>query len=103
MPLRHLIALIINAHPLGVALAKKDAGPFAQPDIDEKDQLASRSIRRSCGQAGRHELRPRRRIFRCMAAPESGVARSRETSVPPERSERSPLHDVRYHAAAKSR
>ena len=31
---------------------------FAQPDIDEKDQLASRSHRRTCGQAGRQELRP---------------------------------------------
>ena len=31
------------------------------------------------------------------------IARPRETSISPERSERSPLHDVRYHAAAKSR
>ena len=78
MPLRHLIALIINAHRTRRAGRSCD-----RPDIDEKDQLASsRSTRR-----------------RAVKLADMGV-RAVSGFRPRRRSDRSPLHDVRQHASA---
>jgi hypothetical protein len=80
MPLRHLIALIINAHRTRRACSIAND----RRDIDEKDQLAFlRSTRRRA-------VKP---------ADQKGVAHPPWRS-PRRGSDRSPLHDVRQHASA---
>jgi hypothetical protein len=90
-PLRHLIALIINAHPLGVAaLIRKTSLLRDRPDVP-------------CGQAWNDKHRtpcsPRdvavlQRALRLMLE----IACAHRIFILPAHSERSPLHDVRQPA-----
>jgi hypothetical protein len=84
MPLRHLIALIINAHPLGVGSLRTwsfDLRVHAERTLIQKDQLASRSCQR-CLRSGSHR--------HCCECP-NDFSFVHTWS-------RSPLHDVRQHA-----
>jgi hypothetical protein len=78
-PLFHLIALIINAHPLGVVLYELYVR--AERTLIQKDQLASRSCQR-CLRSGSHR-------HCCGSAGDCSRADAWS---------RSPLHDVRQHA-----
>jgi hypothetical protein len=83
-PLFHLIALIINAHPLGVGSLRiwsLHSKRVLNGTLIQKDQLASRS-RQRCLRSGSHR-------HCCVSACDSSRAKTWS---------RSPLHDVRQHA-----
>ena len=83
-PLFHLIALIINAHPLGVGSLRTYVR--AERTLIQKDQLASRSCQR-CLRSGSH-----RHCCDCA-----------NDFSPVQTWSRSPLHDVRQHARLVNR
>ncbi len=102
MPLRHLIVLIINAHSTRRGYWRKGREPARTAGMDDEKRPACFEIDPTVLRSGRLEQERGRATHLAMRLrPESGVSAStRDLRVSPERSERSPLHDVRYHAAA---
>src|SRR5687768_7092792 len=88
MPLSHLIALIINAHsPLGVAPRKPNR-------LATVESVRLSTVRKTifCLLRDRSERRAVKRALGCVSHADHHHA---------QRSDRSPLHDVKEHAGAR--